>query len=40
MTEETRDYYYKSVEELLQKDREEKDIDDVLYLLRSLLDDL
>ena len=40
MSEENKDYYYKKIEELLRRAPEEQSVDDVLYLLRDLLDDL
>lgn len=40
MSEETKDYFYRRIDELLHKDAEEQSVDDVLYLLRALLDEL
>lgn len=40
MSEETKDYFYRSIDELLHKATEEQSVDDVLYLLRALLDEL
>ena len=40
MNEDTKDYYYRSIDELLRKPQEEQSIDDILYFLRSLLDNL
>lgn len=40
MSEETKDYFYRCIDELLRRAPEEQSVDDVLYLLRALLDEL
>lgn len=40
MNEQTKDYFYNKIEKLLLRSTEEQRIDDVLYLLRELLDEL